>query len=111
MDKLFRRHGLCLNHVERTKIHGGSLRLFIEKKEAVQDSVKSLLSMESERKVDRIDYYQEFGDRIAEVKKSLLDILWDLKRQGKKVVGYGAAAKATTLLSYFDINKTNVKHR
>lgn len=106
LDKLFRRHGLYLNHVQRTAIHGGSLRLFIEKKEAVQDSVKSLLQMESERQVDRIEYYQEFGDRIAEVKESLLDILWDLKRQGKRVVGYGAAAKATTLLTYFGINKT-----
>ncbi len=106
LDKLFRRHGLYLNRIERTKIHGGSLRLFIEKQEAVENSVTSLLKMESERKVDSIEYYQEFGDRIAQVKKSLLDILWDLKRQGKKVVGYGAAAKATTLLSYFGINKT-----
>jgi hypothetical protein len=62
--------------------------------------------MEVERGVDRIDYYLEFGDRVQEVKQALLDILWNLKRQGKRVVGYGAAAKATTLLSYFGINKT-----
>lgn len=110
LDQLFRRHSLYLNHVERLEIHGGSLRLFVEKSEAVQDSVKTLLAEEVERKVDRLDYYREFSDRVEEVKKSLMNILWDLKRQGKRVVGYGAAAKATTLLSYFGINKTHLDY-
>ncbi len=110
LDKLFRRHGLYLNDVQRTAIHGGSLRLFVQRYEDVKESVKSLLTMEAERKVDRIDYYQEFGERIASVKQQLLDILLDLKRQGKTVVGYGAAAKATTLLSYFGINKTHLDY-
>ena len=106
LDRLFRRHNLFLNDVERTSIHGGSLRLFVEPREAVSDVVKSLLEEESAQKVDKIDYYRDFADRVTQLKTSLLDILWDLKQQGKTVVGYGAAAKATTLLSYFDINKT-----
>uniref|UniRef100_B8HV67 C-methyltransferase n=1 Tax=Cyanothece sp. (strain PCC 7425 / ATCC 29141) TaxID=395961 RepID=B8HV67_CYAP4 len=106
LDKLFRRRGLYLNDVQRTAIHGGSLRLFVEPREAVQNSVYSLLKMEVDRGVDRIDYYFEFGDRLQKVKHSLLEILWNLKRQGKRVVGYGAAAKATTMLSYLGINKT-----
>jgi hypothetical protein len=36
--------------------------------------------------------------------------LWDLKKQGKRVVGYGAAAKATTMLSYVGINKTHLDY-
>ncbi|XHX76763.1 MAG: methyltransferase domain-containing protein [Stenomitos frigidus ULC029] len=106
LDKLFRRHGLYLNDVQRTAIHGGSLRLFVEPQESVQDSVSLLLKQEVERGVDRMDYYLEFSDRVQTIKQELLAILWDLKRQGKRVVGYGAAAKATTLLSYFGINKT-----
>ncbi|NBD31929.1 MAG: methyltransferase domain-containing protein [Cyanobacteria bacterium] len=106
LDQLFRRHGLFLNDIQRTRIHGGSLRLFVEPHEATQDSVRLLLKQEVERSVDCVDYYLQFGDRVQEVKQSLMDILWDLKRQGKRMVGYGAAAKATTLLSYFDIDKT-----
>lgn len=106
LDQLFRRHRLFLNDVQRTRIHGGSLRLFVESHEATQDSVRFLLKQEVKRGVDRLDYYLQFGDRVQEVKQSLMDILWDLKRQGKRIVGYGAAAKATTLLSYFDIDKT-----
>lgn len=106
LDKLFRRHNLYLNDLERTKIHGGSLRLYVEPKEAVKDSVKSLLQTEKEAQVDQMGYYQGFAERVAEFKHSLLEILWDLKKQGKRVVGYGAAAKATTMLSYLGIDKT-----
>ena len=106
LDKLFRRHNLYLNNIEQTKIHGGSLRLYVEPKEAVQDSVKSLLQAEKEAKVDQMAYYQDFADKVSNFKHSLLNILWDLKKQGKRVVGYGAAAKATTMLSYLGIDKT-----
>ncbi|AOY78695.1 class I SAM-dependent methyltransferase [Moorena producens JHB] len=110
LDRLFRKHGLFLNDIQRTPIHGGSLRLFVEPKEQVKESVKSLLAEEVARGVDRIDYYRNFANRVQEIKLSLLDILWDLKKQGKKVAAYGAAAKATTLLSYFGINKTLVDY-
>jgi len=106
LDKLFRRHSLFLNDIKRTAIHGGSLRLFVEPREAVKDSVKELLDTESKQGVDRFDYYGDFADRVGQIKQELMSILWDLKKQGKRVVGYGAAAKATTLLSYFGINKT-----
>lgn len=106
LDKLFRRHSLYLNNIERTKIHGGSLRLYVEPTELVQESVKSLLKFEQESQVDNLSYYQNFADSVMAFKYSLLDILWDLKKQGKRVVGYGAAAKATTMLSYLGIDKT-----
>lgn len=104
LDRLFRSHGLYLNDIVRTQIHGGSLRLFVEPQENVQDSVKQLLAMEVERKVDRIDYYLTFAERVNQIKTDLLAILKDLKAQGKRIVGYGAAAKATTLLAYFGID-------
>jgi len=106
LDKLFRRHSLYLNNIERTKIHGGSLRLYVEPVEAVQESVKSLLNAEQAAQVDKISYYNDFADKVTTFKHSLMDILWDLKQQGKTVAGYGAAAKATTMLSYLGIDKT-----
>jgi SAM-dependent methyltransferase len=106
LDRLFRRHSLYLNDIQRTAIHGGSLRLFVEKKDAPQESVTSLLKKERELGVERLEYYQDFADRVVNFKTSLLHILWDLKKQGKRIVGYGAAAKATTMLSYLGINKT-----
>ncbi|MEM8722559.1 MAG: class I SAM-dependent methyltransferase [Cyanobacteria bacterium P01_G01_bin.39] len=106
LDKLFRRHNLYLNQIERTKIHGGSLRLYVEPIENVQESVKSLLQKEQETGVDQMSYYEDFAEKVTTFKHLLMDILWDLKQQGKTVVGYGAAAKATTMLSYLGIDKT-----
>ncbi len=106
LDKLFRRRSLYINQIERTKIHGGSLRLYIEPIEAVEESVTSLLKAERQSQADSLTYYRDFAERVMAFKYSLLDILWDLKKQGKKIVGYGAAAKATTMLNYLRIDKT-----
>ncbi len=105
LDKLFRRHSLFLNDIKRVSIHGGSLRLFVEPREAISESVRLLLQEEANRAVDKIDYYRDFAERVSEIKRSLSDILWDFKQKGKKVAAYGAAAKATTLLSYIGIDK------
>jgi len=110
LDKLFRRHDLFLNHIERVPIHGGSLRLFIEKKENLQESVTALLADEKQRKVDRMDYYADFADRVQEVKRSLIEILSALKRDGCRIVAYGAAAKATTLLAFCGIDQNLVEY-
>jgi SAM-dependent methyltransferase len=110
LDKLFRRHGLYLNDVRRTSIHGGSLRLFVEPRENVHESVRSLLTSEHARKVDRIDYYMQFAERVHEIKRSLLEILHDLKQQGKRIASYGAAAKAATMLAFVGINKSLVDY-
>jgi len=104
LDRLFRRHGLYLNEVQRTAIHGGSLRLFVEPREDVGESVTGLLAMETEQGVDRLEYYLTFADRVRAIKHSLIDILSGLKREGKRIAAYGAAAKATTLLSYCGID-------
>lgn len=110
LDLLFRRHGLYLNRVKRVPIHGGSLRLFVEPFENVDDSVTDLLKMEQERKVDRIDYYRDFAGRVQAIKKELRRILAELKAKGQRIAAYGAAAKATTLLAYCDIDKTFVEY-
>jgi SAM-dependent methyltransferase len=105
LDRLFRSHGLYLNDVKRTKIHGGSLRLFIEKKEDPKPGVKALLAEEKAAGVDRIDYYRTFADRVHAIREQLTALLQDLKKDGKKIAGYAAAAKATTLLSFCQIDK------
>jgi SAM-dependent methyltransferase len=110
LDKLFRRHGLYLNDIKRTKIHGGSLRLFIEPSENVRPMVTEMLADEKARQVDRIDYYLDFAGRVQHVRDELRKILLDLKAQGCRIAAYGAAAKATTLLAYCDIDSSLVDY-
>jgi SAM-dependent methyltransferase len=110
LDRLFRRHGLYLNEVKHLSIHGGSLRLFVEPREAVGESVRSLLAEEQRRGVDRIDYYRDFATRVQRVKTSLIALLRDLKGKGKRIAAYGAAAKGTTMMSYCGIDKSLVDY-
>lgn len=105
LDKLFRRHGLYLNNITRVAVHGGTLRMFIEPKENVGDTVKGLLAEEKRRKVDRINYYTNFAARVEKFKIELLGILNAVKARGKTIAGYGAAAKACTMLAYLGIDK------
>ncbi len=105
LDALFRRHGLYLNDVQQTAIHGGSLRLFVGKQERVEDSVKQLLQREREDGVATPEYYERFGQQVSAIRESLRTLIGELKQSGKKIVGYAAAAKATTLLSYCGIDR------
>lgn len=110
LDKLFRQHGMYLNDIRQLPIHGGSLRLYVEKRENVQDSVKALLRAEKESGADSMDYYCQFADQVREIKRSLIELLADLKAQGHSIAAYGAAAKACTMMSYCGIDNRYVDY-
>lgn len=105
LDALFRRHSLFLNRIKRIPIHGGSLRLFVEKYENRSDSVDELLRYESETGFKEVEIYRNFATRVKEIRVALRTLLLQLKKQGKRIAAYGAAAKATTLTSYVGIDK------
>ena len=99
LDGLFRRHGLSLNRVRHLPIHGGSLRLTVAKKPAVTHSVRTYLDREAAEGLNRFQYYQGFADRVHRAQSNLRELLTQLKRAGKSVAAYGAAAKGTILLN------------
>lgn len=105
VDRLMRSHGLFINDVKRLPIHGGSLRLYAQKTEDVQQSVKALLEMEKAEKVDSLGYYKNFSRRVEKLKGSLLQTLKSLRAEGKRIAAYGAAAKGTTMINYVGIGK------
>jgi SAM-dependent methyltransferase len=104
LDRLFRAHGLFLNHLEHTAIHGGSLRLFVEKHSRPTDSVRRLLSLEQEAGADRSSYYLGFGSRVDVMIADLNSALHQLKEAGMRIAGYGAAAKACTMMNVAGID-------
>lgn len=105
LDRLFRRHDLYLNRVVRTSIHGGSLRLFVSPTENVERSVTKLLDQETARGVDTYGFYAGFGERVEQMRDQLRGVLTGLKRQGKRIAGYGAAAKAATMMAYCGLDR------
>jgi hypothetical protein len=105
LASLFQGHGLWLNDVRRLPIHGGSLRLFVEHQANRSAFFESLLETEARTGVTRYRYYQDFAARAARVRDELRDMLDSLKREGKSIAAYGAAAKGATLINYAGIGR------
>jgi SAM-dependent methyltransferase len=104
---LFARHNLVVQDVERIPIHGGTLRVFVGKKGFVQPgpAVAELMAEEAAWGADRLEYYQDFAQKVEALKKELVGLLKGLKASGKRIAAYGAAAKGCTLLTYFGIGQ------
>lgn len=108
LKKLFEKHNMTMFDVKLVPIHGGSLRVFVCNSGAypIEPAVEQFISNELDGKLDSIETYTNFTKQIESLKTRVLNILKILKSQGKKIVGYGAPAKGTTLLNYFGIDNT-----
>jgi SAM-dependent methyltransferase len=106
--RLFGRHGLHCVGVEQLPIHGGSLRVQWALRPAPSPAVDSLLREEAGWRVDDFQCYADFARRVESLRDKLLALLADLKRQGKHIAAYGAAAKGSTLLNCFGIGADTI---
>jgi SAM-dependent methyltransferase len=103
MNRLFQRHGLTIQDVERLSIHGGSLRVFVANGGEQNRAVTELLEEEASWGVGSLDFYRGFGDRVEALKNTLRNFIVTLKQRKEHLAAYGAAAKGSTLLNYFQI--------
>lgn len=104
---LFVRNGLRVFDVETLNTHGGSLRLFLCHQQSTRiTSERVQMILDSEEKAGLLDLsiYKQFAEHVQEVKRNLLDFVIGVKREGKSIAAYGAAAKGNTLLNYCGIN-------
>jgi SAM-dependent methyltransferase len=102
LDELFRRNLLSIWRVERLPIHGGSLRLYASYKRDPEDSVLRLLDEEAGWVRDS-SFYTDFSNKVERLRAELVELLQNLKQQGKRIAVYGASAKGSTLLNYCGI--------
>ncbi|MHB1351114.1 MAG: methyltransferase domain-containing protein [Desulfobulbaceae bacterium] len=108
LDLLFRRHHLYINDVRQVAVQGGSLRLFIEKKRRARPEVQRLLGLEQERGLHHPDPYRAFAEKSRALRAALRELFAELRMKGKRLGGYGAAAKATTLMHFCGITSKDI---
>ena len=91
--------------VEELPTHGGSLRVWLAHQGAAEPraAVKAVLASEAAAGLETLVAYAGFQQRAEAAKHGLLEFLLQAKRQGRRVLGYGAAAKGNTLLNYAGI--------
>ncbi len=107
VQQIFASHGLRIFHVETYPTHGGSLRIYAchekSSRHATRESVAEMLGQEKAHGLQELSTYTSFSERAKTVKYDLLSALIQYKREGKRIAGYGAAAKGNTLLNYCGI--------
>jgi SAM-dependent methyltransferase len=105
--RVFEAHGMLLFDVEELDTHGGSLRIYgrhaEDETKPETDRARELLEREHAAGLDDVETYRSYARRVEDDKRDTLEFLIGLKREGRSIVGYGAAAKGNTLLNYCGI--------
>ncbi len=98
---LFTRFSMRIVGLKRLSVHGGSIRVAVQKTRAPQALVVArMLNEEAERGLGSMRTYHDFAKRVRMIREELVDLLRSLKARGKRTVGYGAPAKGNTLLNF-----------
>ena len=99
--------GLDLFRVEEVSVHGGSNRIYACPKGSrdIEKSVSDCIAKEIEAGLHNLSTYQQFSTRVEQSREQLVDLLHELKRQGHKIVSYGATSKSTTIFNYCGITE------
>lgn len=100
---LGRRVGLRVVDVETLPVHGGSMRLLLRRDGPASPRVAAWLRREREAGLFARETYVVHAERVRRIRADLVTLLQELKAQGKRVAGYGAPAKGSTLLNYCGI--------
>lgn len=96
--------GLELIEATRVDSHGGSLRGVVQLNggpRPVGASVARALALEQKLGLDRAETFHALASHIENIKNELLQLLHRIKAEGKRIAGFGAPAKTTTLMYHF----------
>ena len=106
ISSLFNKYDMEVYDIKNNTFHGGCSRYFIAKKNKKKISNNVYFHKKSENRIgiNKMSTYEKFKKRTIESKRRLKDFLAKLKDSNKKIVGYGAPAKSTTILNYCDID-------
>lgn len=110
LNNFFRSHKMSIVDFEIVNTHGGSIRVYISKKENVYNKkVLDHLELEKMQGVVGLYNYQKFSDDLTKIRKVTKTNVEKLNNKYKKVFGYGAPAKATTSLNFYGLDNKNIE--
>jgi 2-polyprenyl-3-methyl-5-hydroxy-6-metoxy-1,4-benzoquinol methylase len=106
-ERIFRSAGLKIWDAEKLDSHGGSLRIYgchIHDSHVATERLKFFFKEEADFGLQRLGTYSNFQRQADAIRDNFLHFLTEQKKCGKKVIGYGAAAKGNTLLNYAGVS-------
>ncbi len=112
LEPLFAHHGLTVFDAEQLPTHGGSLRIYASRTDGLarmpSRRLARLRNLEKSRALDRIDTYAGFEKRAKACRDAARTFFADCRLQGRRIAGYGAAAKGNTFLNYCGCGPDNL---
>ena len=112
VKKIFELFDMELIDLIKQETHGGSMRYVISRKKqrVISDNVQKILDEEKMYNLDNIESCLKFKKNCEASKKKLNDLLKKFINDGKKIVGYAATSKSTTILNYCGINEKIIEY-
>ena len=108
LNLILAKHNLIIFHIENIKTHGGSIRYYIRKKTnsklKIGKNVFKQKVYEKNLNISKLKTYIKFAERVNKSKIKFINIIKDLKKRNKRIIGYGATAKSCTILNFCKIN-------
>jgi len=110
MDYLMSQFDLSIFDVKHINIHGGSIRYYICHNGAkeIRESVALLEKEESELKLYDENTYLNYSEQVRLLGLELKNLISKLKKENKKIYGYGASGQANTLMAFYGITKDEI---
>ena len=109
LQNILKKNNLEIYDIENIKVHGGSNRYYIKKinndKLKLSLNLKKNMNIERKYGLDKISCFINFSKKVKNSKHSLVKLLKNLKKNNKKIIGYGASAKAVTILNYCNLKE------
>ena len=105
---LLKQHGLEIFKIQVVDYHGGSLRVFSRKKDAVEmiQQVQNMIDMEENFGVFDAETYSKFMSELKKRRNTIMSKLYQIRNENVPIIGIGAAAKANTFLNFYNIDNT-----
>lgn len=110
MQNFFKKFNMKIIDYSKSKIHGGSMMVFVQKnsrKMIRKNSLRVSTAIKKEKKLgyNKIKIYLKFSDKVIQLKNEIKKIISNLKKNKKKIVCYGASDRGLTLINYFKLDK------
>ena len=112
VQNIFDRYNFELIDVKRQPTHGGSMRYVLARKGKwpVSLDVKKQLKYEDNKGLHLKSTYEVFREKCEESRTNLVNILKQQKEEGRRIVGYAATSKSTTVLNYCNIGTELIEY-
>ena len=110
LKKFLEQYDMQIFDVKHLGIRGGTIRIYSSFKNThfeVSNNVQSFIDLELQKGYDKLETFKNFAKKCEEHKSEILNLLHDLKKQGKKIIGYGMSGRGNTMLNYWQVS-TNI---